>query len=217
MRKYFVHNGQQQAGPYTIEELRDKDLQPNIFIWFEGMDTWMQAGKIDELKHFFVSAPPAFTLTTPAYPAPPQKKNISRPDAIPKEKKKKSPWFFIVPLIIVVAAIAFGLINYIKQKSEADSTFSDPQRDLNVVGNYSIGPFGQKTTLQGKIVNNSASRSYGQETIRISFFDKDGNYIADTYETVYNYISPGGSATFNFKVSNAQGTKSVGIGIYSGQ
>lgn len=62
MKKYFYSNGQEKQGPVTLEELKQKDIQPKTLIWHEGLDDWKEAERIDELREIFeLSPPPIYT------------------------------------------------------------------------------------------------------------------------------------------------------------
>ena len=53
MKKYFYSNGQEKEGPVTLEELKQKDIQPKTLIWHEGLDDWKEAESVEELKEIF--------------------------------------------------------------------------------------------------------------------------------------------------------------------
>ena len=57
MKKYFLHNGTEQDGPFNIEELKEKKISRETSIWFEGLEEWTTAGKIEELNPIFSSIP----------------------------------------------------------------------------------------------------------------------------------------------------------------
>jgi len=50
MKKYFTHNGTEQSGPFTIEELKALNLTRNTPIWYEGLDEWTTMADVDELQ-----------------------------------------------------------------------------------------------------------------------------------------------------------------------
>lgn len=58
MKKYFYSNGQEKVGPVTLEELKQKDIQPKTLIWFEGLDDWTPAGELVEMKPILELQPP---------------------------------------------------------------------------------------------------------------------------------------------------------------
>lgn len=61
MKKYYLHNGTEQEGPFNFEELKTKEITRDTPIWFEGLSEWTTADKIQELKVLIVStSPPIF-------------------------------------------------------------------------------------------------------------------------------------------------------------
>jgi uncharacterized membrane protein YhaH (DUF805 family) len=58
MRKYFYSIGQDKEGPVTLEELKLKEIKPNTLIWHEGLEDWIEAKNILELKEIFELTPP---------------------------------------------------------------------------------------------------------------------------------------------------------------
>ena len=60
MKKYFYSNEQEKEGPVTLEELKQKDIQPKTLIWHEGLDGWKEAETVDELREIFELNPPPF-------------------------------------------------------------------------------------------------------------------------------------------------------------
>ena len=46
MKKYFLHDGSQQAGPFDIEDLSKKHLTKDTPIWYEGLGEWTTIGKL---------------------------------------------------------------------------------------------------------------------------------------------------------------------------
>ena len=68
MKKYYVHDGIHQSGPFDIEELKEAGLQKHSQIWFEGLHSWSSAENFPELKDFITGdnlPPPFYELETP--------------------------------------------------------------------------------------------------------------------------------------------------------
>ena len=62
MKKYYFFDGTAQQGPFTLEELRAKNITAQTSVWFDPMPQWKPAGEVEELKSIFntaVTAPPA--------------------------------------------------------------------------------------------------------------------------------------------------------------
>ena len=49
MQKYFFANGNEQRGPYSLEELASFGLRPDTLVWHEGMSEWRRADLVPEL------------------------------------------------------------------------------------------------------------------------------------------------------------------------
>lgn len=62
MRKYFIHNGETENGPFDIEQLKSMQIKSETPIWYEGLQNWTVAGNVEELKAIIISTstPPKF-------------------------------------------------------------------------------------------------------------------------------------------------------------
>jgi len=49
MKEYFFLNEKEQNGPFSIEQLSQKDLTNETLIWTEGMENWQKLKDIQEL------------------------------------------------------------------------------------------------------------------------------------------------------------------------
>ena len=58
MKTYFINNGNENGGPFTIEELKLQDISRATLVWYNGMDEWKYAGEIAELQFLFQVVPP---------------------------------------------------------------------------------------------------------------------------------------------------------------
>jgi uncharacterized RDD family membrane protein YckC len=59
MKKYYIVLNGKQEGPFTFEELKNK-INLETFVWFEGLEKWIKAKELPELKTFFTQTPPPF-------------------------------------------------------------------------------------------------------------------------------------------------------------
>ena len=58
MKKYYYTDGANSFGPFTLEELQEKNIGRETKIWFEGLADWQPAGTLPELYGRFKSVPP---------------------------------------------------------------------------------------------------------------------------------------------------------------
>ena len=66
--KYFIIENNEQQGPFSVDELRDKHIPSDTLVWAEGMTDWTPAWKVDELKQFLYNT--AQTTVPPPYRPP---------------------------------------------------------------------------------------------------------------------------------------------------
>ena len=78
MKQYYYGDNNQQLGPFSLEELRDKKITKSTLVWFEGLDNWVTADKVEELKSILVILPP---------PLPVIEKNITNTISFTNLKK----------------------------------------------------------------------------------------------------------------------------------
>lgn len=51
---FYIDNlSKQQCGPFSLDELRSKNIRPETMIWYSGMTDWAPAGTLPELAHLF--------------------------------------------------------------------------------------------------------------------------------------------------------------------
>ncbi len=50
MKKYYYTNGKEKLGAFSLEDLKEENINRNTLIWFEGLDDWEEAKDIEELK-----------------------------------------------------------------------------------------------------------------------------------------------------------------------
>ena len=73
-RQYHLLAGQQQLGPYTLEQLRvlrdQGQLTVNSLLWHPGVESWQRAADLPELAVLLLAPPPPPPPVPPAVPGP---------------------------------------------------------------------------------------------------------------------------------------------------
>lgn len=57
MKKYFMHNGTQNTGPFSLEELKKHEITNLTPIWYEGLEEWTTAAQVEELQSLLIKVP----------------------------------------------------------------------------------------------------------------------------------------------------------------
>jgi len=105
--------------------------------------------------------------------------------------------------------------NYEKGKASIeDIEKKNPKQFLKVAGNSKQNLLRQ-TVIKGNIYNNAKIVSYKDIEIKIRFFSKTGALLEEDLDTVYESVTPGGSASFKSKYFAPKGTDSVAMTIQS--
>lgn len=115
MTKYYIHNGEEQLGPFSLAELKSRKITKSSPVWHEGLPDWVKASSIAELKDYFESSPPPFQ-TNSTTPPKLNTQQQSIENAIYPTSKKNSSWKTIAIVIILVVIGGIGL-NFYKNKA----------------------------------------------------------------------------------------------------
>jgi hypothetical protein len=140
--KYFIHDGAEQKGPFSIEELQSLNISKESMVWCEGLENWKPAGEIEELQSIFpvVAMPPPLETKTNT---PPPFINAQNADASAKkpldEKEKKKRLYMIIGgsalllLLTVGLVLAFTLPGKESDKGLSADSLSSANDSLNAV------------------------------------------------------------------------------------
>ena len=83
---YFILINNQQQGPYTLDELRSRNITSATLVWREGMADWTPAWKVAELVSLFHADAADNAQTTP--PPAPSEEQRERPRHLMQQSKE---------------------------------------------------------------------------------------------------------------------------------
>ena len=55
MASYYIVENNQQAGPFSVEQLAARGITPDTNVWTEGMSNWAPASQVSELQSLFAT------------------------------------------------------------------------------------------------------------------------------------------------------------------
>ena len=105
---YYIYVNNEQQGPYTVDELRSRNITQETLVWCEGMARWTPAWQVDELRTLFEAAPqPGQATPPPVTPSPVQPQE----EPLQAQQGKSGAGCGTVSLIAaaIVALILLGL------------------------------------------------------------------------------------------------------------
>lgn len=122
MTRFYIHTNSKAEGPFTIEDLKEKEITKYTPIWHEGLSDWMPAEHVPQLKSLWADSRSPF-IYKPATPPPFDKfgyeETLSPRKQVEVAKVYRSNLFwFSIGLLIIVAVVALGY-NYFTGNSDA--------------------------------------------------------------------------------------------------
>lgn len=126
--KYYIHVNNGNAGPYTVDELRQMNITTSTPVWNESMSGWTTAGEVPELQAALFGAVPASQYPpvndasaagapgyAPAY-APGAYGQQMAPPPCPKT------WLVESILVTILCCLPFGVAGIVKA-SQVESLY----------------------------------------------------------------------------------------------
>lgn len=110
---YIAVNGQ-QTGPFSLDDLRTKNVQRDTLIWTEGLDNWTKAEHVALLKDILRATPPPLpnteTKTTSQQVPPPVVPPAPTGKYFGYELARRRDRFFAVLVETIILIIPFLLL-----------------------------------------------------------------------------------------------------------
>ncbi|AWG22400.1 hypothetical protein FFWV33_13135 [Flavobacterium faecale] len=131
MNSYFLHNGTDSIGPFTVEELKTMNLKSSTPIWSQGMPDWTTAAEIAELKPLFTVTPPPIKKIIPA-PEPAFSPLVVEAEIIEPVKHKKSKRIFGLNRSVFIFVAFFSVLII---ASYCLSLYQDSRREASELKN----------------------------------------------------------------------------------
>jgi len=102
-------NGKYKTGPFTIEELRQKEINNDFLAWTEGMSKWKSVNEMDEIKGLVKKGDFLPPLT------PHELKRKLTINAIRKSISKAFLWALLILLIVFALMGGFASDDYLEK------------------------------------------------------------------------------------------------------
>ena len=186
MKKYYLHNSQENSGPFDKEQLKGQKNTKYTLVWSEDMNDWKKAGEIDELKIILLTIPP------PIYNSP--KNEFAKP-----QKRSFLKYFLIGIFFIAFVAIGSTIISEYSTGNQETSIPSDDSIQRQTRNNitslvqvttneYSVSTFGGISNLDIIVTNNT---DYTIDEIKVVIaYIKTNDGVFKTEYLIFNNISP---------------------------
>lgn len=220
MKQFFIHNGQNEEGPFNIEQLKLQVLKKETPIWYEGLEDWTTASEIEEIKYLFIPKLTPPPLVKPVPPKIQQQTYTSASIDNTQSTKKKSLLVTIVIGSIVLIGSIFGLVayqNFNNSNNYSNSSTTDITRAFEDSADvYTIKPNPSQVPVeatQEQVLQTQQSEVASEEAERIringanteknkEYRNNWSNYISATNNR-YSYREIGGIFELEVVVTNS--------------
>lgn len=128
MKKYYYSDGDNQFGPLTIEELKDKKITKETMVWYVGLDNWVKASDVDEIKELFKSIPPplnSFKQTPPPINAKTEQKSTPTVLNVNPKRNRTGLIIGLIGGVIAIVLIVFFILNNNQSNNDGNNNGSD--------------------------------------------------------------------------------------------
>lgn len=205
MRKYYLHDGQSQQGPFDLEELKTRNITPDTFIWCDSLPEWTQAREIDELKVLFTAAPPPFKKSTPPQfnqPLP----SYYEPGEIPATKDRKPFIIGLAAACIVFITIIYFANNKTEAAEAAESTQNNTESAISTDTIATVDP--NQIKLQ-ELEEKERQRQAANEALTMKNMEFRNNWSNYIYSETNDYRVDSWGGIYGLVVSAHNGTDRI--------
>ncbi len=234
MKSYFIHDGNQQLGPFSISDLKEKNIQSSTPIWTEEMSDWTTAGELPELSSIIRKIPPPL-------------QRIQSSPFVPMDAlgaKKRFGVGKLIGIIALIAVIVLTTISFynkytyrpdyrlteealrdtavvVRQLSPEELRAELIRKEMESPQQYLIPTvkmhqnFWDEQVIEGSIMNNASGAVFKDIVIRVSFLSKTGTALGAKNFTIYEIARPGKWVSFKFKQYAPSETKQFSAVVVS--
>ncbi len=212
MKKYYLHDGTDQQGPFDLNELTNKKLARDTPIWYEGLEEWKPLHEIEELNSVVLLSPPLFKAKSAAVPSSENKSPLYSP-VLPEKKANKnstSRRLLVVASVVVLILIGFFIYNQIEQQSYQTQRLNaiNAEEDMKAQirnhitsyivaerSDYTYSDLGGIYNLKISVTNNT---NYLVENVKVRvIYIKANGEVWDSRFVDFNLLNPQTKSTIN--------------------
>jgi hypothetical protein len=231
MKTFYLYENGSSSGPFSIDDLRLKQITSETPVWKEGMPEWLIAGRIPELSSLILKTPPPF-----------QKEFDKGPSAFMAATEKSGfrigkalGWtgIFAVAIIILIFTYNSSLpskyqghepSNYVEtfraktsEEIKAELLISEQQNPTKyITGTYKNWPnlWGERV-IELKFTNSATLAGFKDVVVKITFLSKTGTDLGSKDFTWFEYFNPGQTQIHRIRTFSPGGTRDVSVAIAS--
>lgn len=129
MKQYYYLVGNQQFGPFSLDELRSKPIQSDTKVWAQGLPDWVEAHTVPEINEWLSEAPkPPITSALPPIQTPPAyrpfQESYTPNQPLGGATGRPKTWLVESILVTLFCCLPFGIAGIVNA-SNVDSRYAN--------------------------------------------------------------------------------------------
>lgn len=208
MKKYFIHDGQKQLGPFSAAELMERGIPKCTPVYTSGLGRYVKAAEIPVLNDFFNSKTESSKKSNNTFSFTAAKKNET-------PVLKKAIWVVIALAVILVPIVWYKLQVDIPDAPLPSSAISAPLKNdtqllkteleqkeannplqyLSVHGKMHKNLLGKKI-IKGSITNFASVASYKSLQMAVIFLSNNETELQTQQFFVNDFVTPNNKISF---------------------
>lgn len=229
MESYYYTDGKESFGPFSREELMQKDLKPETYVWYEGLDKWKQAGKLPEM---------AFLFESDRAPGTPPPIILDEEEAKPWNPLARRIVLAALALFVIVVALIFANNDTLKN-ADSDNPVSEEYREgsearranipppnpeiahplkyLSITYNINNRPFSKKKAVIIKLKNTAVKTTYAKMQAALIFYSDKDVLLDKQVENLEAEIKPQEDLRIKLKIIPPDDTERIEVALVSAE
>ncbi len=216
MKKYYLHDGSNQLGPFDIDDLKNRNVIKSTPVWYEGLSDWTTADQIEALRDIFSKATPPPFSSAPSVPT----------QVMPKKKNSVGTFLQLLgvagAILIVTMVVKANMgdgdnvqpetvtqTNEEKVMTVEEIERSEPTKFLTAEGKYNENFWGDKIRLRGIIRSTATVASFKDVVLRVTYLTKTKTKLGSNDHNIYDNFPPHSEVKFDLKVDNYKDVNSI--------
>lgn len=138
MSQFYYTDGKERFGPFSLDELKEKNIKDETLVWKEGLPDWVPARNLRELESLF--------STAGVFPPP-----LSGSYGDPVVEAPPKNWLIESILVTILCCLPLGIVGIV-YASKVDTLWSTGQREAAYKASQEAGKWVKLGAILGLIV-----------------------------------------------------------------
>ncbi|HKO82456.1 MAG TPA: DUF4339 domain-containing protein [Chitinophagaceae bacterium] len=235
MKTYYIQQDNQQQGPYSIDQLKNMQINPAVPVREEGFKNWLKAKEIPELYKALFAGSPQVVLAHAKTKKEPLQPGIEKTG--PAVSRKRTTALVVLALFITGFLIvklqqseshvsASASVSAIEQKNASVKTpaqlkeerrkkeIASPAAYIKTKINWRKNLVGE-TVLEGTLTNMATWANFKDPVVSVTWLSKTNTALATSRYPVYEYLGAKKTISYKLKVKAPAKYNSVKASVES--